>query len=67
MKVTGKGQQINFNLIGDRSCSGGDGAEWVLDKVVLSEEKGQVGISQVASDDFGADMATGEIVDPISQ
>ena len=52
MKVTGKGQQINFNLIGDKSCSANADNEWMLESVVLSEEKGQVGISQVASDDF---------------
>ena len=67
MKVTGKNQQINFNLIGNRGCSATPGTNWKLESVVLSEEKGQVGISQVASDDFGADMETGNITNPVSQ
>lgn len=68
MAVTGGKQQINFNLVGNRDCSMVAGEKWKLDSVVLSESKGaESGISQVASDDFGADIDTGEITQPVSE
>lgn len=59
MLFSGK-QQINFNLIGDKSCSLSSDADWELHSVVLSEYKNDApGISQVAASDFGADINTG--------
>ena len=67
MLVSGK-QQINFNLIGDKSCSLSPGAQWKLHSVVLSESKNAApGISQVAADDFGADINSGLITAPVTQ
>lgn len=67
MLVSGK-QQINFNLIGDKSCSLNPGTDWKLHSVVLSKYKNaEPGISQVAADDFGADIDSGVITAPIMQ
>ena len=51
---------INFNLVGERGCSGG--GQWGLDYIALGNSKGQSGnISAVAASDFGADQGSGRV------
>ena len=69
MKVTGKDQQMNFNLIGNRVCKHAPpGSRWVLDSLVLSNtENGPPPLRQEAVDDFEVDQETGIVTGFVSK
>lgn len=59
VKAQGR-QPINFNLVGDKSCS--SGSKWQLDYVALGMSDGSTGnLTADAASDFNADQSSGEV------
>lgn len=59
VKAQGR-QPINFNLVGNRSCSAG--GSWELDSVALGMARKSTGnLTAVAASDFNADQSSGEV------